>query len=58
LIATDSGRSFPVADEQSAVSVAGAASDLVLLLYGRVAVDALAVDGDRAVLDAFLQPIG
>jgi hypothetical protein len=33
------------------------ASDLVLLLYGRVSADDVEVDGDRAALDAFLRPI-
>ncbi len=57
LIATDSGRTFPVSDMQPVVSVSATASDLVLLLYGRVTPDAVEVEGDRAALDAFLQPI-
>jgi len=40
-----------------AVTVSGSASDLVLLLYGRVGVESVQVDGDGAVLTAFLQPI-
>jgi hypothetical protein len=39
------------------VTVTAPASDLVLLLYGRIGVDAVQVDGDGAVLAAFLQPI-
>ena len=58
LVATDSGRSFPVSDSRPAVTVSGSASDLVLLCYRRVPASAVTVDGDAAVLDAFLQPIG
>lgn len=62
LVATDSGRSFPVtdpavSDAPSEVTVTATASDLVLLLYGRVAAAAVRVDGDRSALDAFLAPI-
>ena len=56
-VATDSGRSCPVSDRPPAVTVSGSASDLVLLLYRRVAVSAVSVEGDAAVLDAYLQPI-
>jgi uncharacterized protein (TIGR03083 family) len=58
LIATDSGRSFPVSDAPPVVSASAPASDLVLLLYRRISADEVGVDGDRAVLDTFLQPIG
>jgi uncharacterized protein (TIGR03083 family) len=58
LVATDSGRSFPVFDGPSAVTVSATASDLVLVLYTRITTDRVQVDGDRSVLDAFLQPIG
>jgi hypothetical protein len=44
-------------DAPSEVSVAGAASDLVLLLHRRLPADELRVEGDRAVLDAFLQSV-
>lgn len=56
-VTTDSGLARPVADEPPAVTVRGSASDLVLLLYGRVGVESVQVDGDGAVLTAFLQPI-
>jgi uncharacterized protein (TIGR03083 family) len=56
-VATDSGRSFPVSDSEPAVIVSGPASDLVLCCYRRVPHSALVVEGDTAVLDAFLQPI-
>jgi uncharacterized protein (TIGR03083 family) len=57
LMATDSGRSFPASDAPADVTVSASASDLVLLLYRRIAVDQVKVDGDRAALDAFLQSI-
>ena len=58
LVATDADRSFPVSDGTPVVTVAASASDLVLLLYTRITADQVQVDGDRSVLDAFLQPIG
>lgn len=57
-VATDSGRSFPVSDAPPAVTASATASDLVLLLYGRLPADRVHVEGDRSVLDAFLEPIG
>jgi uncharacterized protein (TIGR03083 family) len=57
-VATDSGRSYPVSDSPPAVTVSGAASDLVLLCYRRIPVSAVRVEGDAAVLDAYLRPIG
>ena len=57
LRAIDSGRTFPVSDVPPVVTVSATASDLVLMLYRRITADAVQVDGDRAVLDAFLQPI-
>jgi uncharacterized protein (TIGR03083 family) len=57
LMATDSGRSFAASDEPADVTVSASASDLVLLLYGRIPADQVKVDGDRAALDAFLQSI-
>ena len=56
--ATDSGRSVSVSEGTPTVTVSGPASDLVLLLYGRVSPDAVRVDGDRMTLDAFLVPVG
>jgi uncharacterized protein (TIGR03083 family) len=38
-------------------TVRAGASDLVLLLYGRVALSAVDVDGDRATVDALLQAV-
>jgi uncharacterized protein (TIGR03083 family) len=57
LVATDSGRSFPVSDSEPAVTVSATASDLVLLCYRRLPASAVRVEGDRSVLDAFLLPI-
>ena len=57
-VATDSGRSFPVSDSATAVRVSGTASDLVLCCYQRVPASAVTVEGDAAVLDAFLLPVG
>ncbi len=54
--ATESGRTFAMAGAP-AVSVVAPSADLVLLLYGRIGPDDVQVDGDRAVLDAFLTPI-
>jgi hypothetical protein len=58
LIATESGRSFPLSDGPAAATVTATASDLVLLLYTRIPADRVRVDGDRTLLDAFLVPIG
>ncbi len=55
--ATDSGRSFAASDLAPAVTVSATASDLVLLLYGRPPAGEVSVEGDRALLDAFLLPI-
>ena len=57
-IATDSGRSVPVSNDPPTVTVSAPASDLVLLLHGRVPPDAVHVDGDHTTLDAFLVPVG
>ena len=57
-VATDSGRSFSASEGASAVTVSAAASDLVLLLYGRVPPDDVLVEGDRATLHDALMPIG
>jgi hypothetical protein len=56
-VATDSGRSTPVSNATPAVTVSAVASDLVLLLHGRVSPDVVRIDGDRGVLDAFLTPV-
>jgi uncharacterized protein (TIGR03083 family) len=37
-----------------AATVTGSASDLVLVLYGRISLDAVAVDGDRKAVEALL----
>jgi len=57
-VATDTGRSVSAGDGPAAVTVSGSASDLVLVLHGRVSPDEVRVDGDRATLDAFLAPVG
>jgi uncharacterized protein (TIGR03083 family) len=56
-VATDAGRSIPLADGPSRVTVFATAADLVLLLYGRRSLDEVKVEGDRAVVEAFLLPI-
>jgi uncharacterized protein (TIGR03083 family) len=56
-VATDSGRSFPVSDSPPVVTVSGSASDLVLLLYRRIPVASVSVEGDAAVLDGYLLSI-
>lgn len=56
-VATDSGRSFPVSDSPPVVTVSGSASDLVLLLYRRIPVAAVSVEGDAAALDGYLLSI-
>jgi len=54
---TDSGREISVASVPSVVTVSATASNLVLLLYGRVGLEAVAVEGDRAEIERFLAPI-
>jgi uncharacterized protein (TIGR03083 family) len=56
--ATDTRSTFTAGTGKPVVTVSAPASDLVLLLYGRVSADDVAVRGDRAALDAFLLPIG
>ncbi len=53
--ATDSGSSWQVGDPAPAVTVSGSASDLVLVLYGRISLDGLTVDGDRGEAVRLLQ---
>jgi uncharacterized protein (TIGR03083 family) len=57
LVCTDSGRAIPVASVPSVVTVSATASSLVLLLYGRVGLEAVDVEGDRAEIERFLAPI-
>ena len=57
-VATDTGQTFTASDDAPAVTVSASASDLVLLLYGRVRPDQVRVEGERATLDAALIPIG
>jgi uncharacterized protein (TIGR03083 family) len=57
-VATDTGRSFAASDDAPTVTVSASASDLVLLLYGRIRPDRIQVEGERATLDAVLIPIG
>jgi uncharacterized protein (TIGR03083 family) len=54
---TDTNRVVNVGAQPQAVNVSAPASDLVLLLYGRVGVDAVDVQGERAVLEGFLAKI-
>ena len=56
-VATDTGRSMPLADGSSRATVSASAADLVLLLYGRRSLGEVKVDGDRAAVEAFLLPI-
>ena len=49
--------SAAVAGVRPVATVSASASDLVLLLYGRVPLAAVAVDGDRDAAGAFLVPI-
>jgi uncharacterized protein (TIGR03083 family) len=57
-VATDIGQSFTASDDAPAVTVSAPASDLVLLLYGRIRPEHVRVEGERAALDAALMPIG
>ena len=56
--ASDSGATFSAGPGEAVVTVSAPASDLVLLLYGRVSADDVRVEGDRAALAPFLTPIG
>jgi uncharacterized protein (TIGR03083 family) len=55
--ATDTGNTYAVGEGDALATVSATASDLVLLMYGRRALDDVHVHGDRARLEAFLQPI-
>jgi uncharacterized protein (TIGR03083 family) len=57
LTLTDAGRSIAVSDDPSVATVSATASDLVLLLHGRIAAAAVRVEGDRGALEPFLSPI-
>ena len=52
------GTRSPRRAEPVAATVTATASDIVLLLYGRVAPDAVAIQGDRDAVERFLLPIG
>jgi uncharacterized protein (TIGR03083 family) len=56
--ATDTRSTFSAGNDEPVVTVSAPASDLVLLLYGRVSADQVEVAGDRAKLDELLIPIG
>jgi uncharacterized protein (TIGR03083 family) len=56
--ATDARKTFSAGVEPPVVTVSAPASDLVLLLYGRVSPDALLIEGDAAALAPFLVAIG
>jgi hypothetical protein len=56
-VATDFGLTVATLDAAPAVTVSATASDLVLLLYGRVSPAAVTVAGDRSVLEQDLEPV-
>jgi len=56
-VATDSGRSVAASNAPANTIVSATASDLVLLLHGRITTERVNVEGDRATLEAFLVPI-
>jgi uncharacterized protein (TIGR03083 family) len=56
LHATDTGNTYATGPAPAA-TVSATASDLFLLCYRRIGLDAVFVEGDRRVLDAFLEPI-
>ena len=56
--ATDTGNALSAGRDEPVVTVSATASELVLLLYGRVTQNEIAVEGDSKVLEAFLLPIG
>ncbi len=57
LVATDSGLRVPLSETDAVVTVSACASDLILLFHGRLAVDAVSVEGDRTRLEEFLRPV-
>jgi uncharacterized protein (TIGR03083 family) len=56
-VATDSGLIVRTTDADPVVTVSATASDLVLLLYGRLRPGAVAVEGDASVLRKNLEPV-
>jgi uncharacterized protein (TIGR03083 family) len=56
LHATDTDNRYATGPAPAAIASA-TASDLFLLCYRRVGLDAVEVEGDRRVLDAFLEPV-
>jgi uncharacterized protein (TIGR03083 family) len=56
--AIDTGTTFSAGPGAAAATVSATASDLVLLLYGRVEVGDVEIVGDRAAVAEFLVPIG
>jgi uncharacterized protein (TIGR03083 family) len=64
LRATDTGSEWRAGGDGTdpavtpAVTISATASDLVLALYGRISLDALIVDGDRAAADVLLASAG
>jgi uncharacterized protein (TIGR03083 family) len=55
--ATDTGNAYAASEGDARATVSATASDLVLLMYGRRTIDDVDAQGDRALLEAFLQPI-
>jgi uncharacterized protein (TIGR03083 family) len=55
--ATDTGNEYAISEGDARATASATASDLVLLMYGRRTLDDVEVHGDRALLEAFLQPI-
>jgi uncharacterized protein (TIGR03083 family) len=56
--ATDTRATFSAGDDEPVVTASAPASDLVLLLYGRLTPKDVQVAGDREALKAFLVAIG
>jgi uncharacterized protein (TIGR03083 family) len=56
--ATDTGTTYAAGSGEPVVTVSAPASDLVLLLYGRVSTDDVVIEGDAAALAPFLVAIG
>ncbi len=56
-VASDSGLCINTSGTVPSVTVSAAASDLVLLFYGRVSPDAVTIEGDRSVLEQNLDPV-
>lgn len=54
--ATDTGNTYATGPAPAAIASA-TASDLLLLCYRRIGLDAVDVEGDRRVLDAYLEPM-